>query len=285
MRGVGEREARADLELASGTRVWARITSWEDRRFDSDDTVWAVLQYPEHNALAVAQPGGYVKVSEHWRSAASRELMMRRYLGERERAEQDQIGPRGKRGWLLGRMAIKDAVRLHRWSAGKTPIWPVEIGVRNEPSGRPVVDTPALRVSVAHKDDLAVAIVGEGHDVGIDLERVEPRTETFTTIAFAPSELELGAGRDRDDWMARLWAAKEAVAKLRGTGMTDPKKLVVRAADGDRLTIDDTTIDTRRDGDYVVAWTRAQPIDGRSAAEQGPATPQREGSPNGGCRA
>ncbi len=59
--------------------------------------------------------------------------------------------------------------------------------------------------------------------------------------------------------MARLWAAKEAVAKLRGTGMTDPKKFVVRAVDGERLTIDDTIVTTRRDGEYIVAWTRAQP--------------------------
>ncbi len=56
MRGVGEREARADLELARNGRVWARITGWEDRRFDSDDAVWAVLaMYPERNASSPAK--------------------------------------------------------------------------------------------------------------------------------------------------------------------------------------------------------------------------------------
>ena len=258
MRHVGEREVRADLEVAVHGRVWARITGWEDRRFDSDDPVWDVLRVPEHHVLSRPSDEGYVVATEHWHNSASRELMMRRYLSARERAEYDQVGPRGKRGWLLGRIAIKDAVRLHRWSAaGRTPVWPVEVGVRNEPSGRPVIDGGTLRVSVSHKDELAVAIVGDGHDVGIDMERVEPRTETFTTIAYTPTELELGAGRDRDEWMARLWAAKEAVAKLRGTGMTDPKKLVVRAVDGDRLTIDDTIVDTRRDGAYVIAWCRS----------------------------
>jgi phosphopantetheinyl transferase len=59
--------------------------------------------------------------------------------------------------------------------------------------------------------------------------------------------------------MARLWAAKEAVAKLRGTGLTDPKRFAVRAAEGDRLHIDDDTADTKRHGDHVVAWTRRQP--------------------------
>ncbi len=237
--------------------MWARITGWEDRRFDSDDAVWAVLMYPERNVLAEAQ-GEYVKVGEHWRGAASRELMMRRYLGERERAEHDQIGPRGKRGWLLGRIAIKDAVRMHRWASAPTSIWPVEVGVRNEPSGRPVVDG-ALRVSVAHKDDLAVAIVGDGHDVGIDLERVEPRTETFTTIAFTQAELELGSGRDRDEWMTRLWAAKEAVGKARGTGVTDPKRLEARMTSDGRLAIGDAIVDTRRDGESRGRMDRAQP--------------------------
>jgi phosphopantetheinyl transferase (holo-ACP synthase) len=256
IRRVTEQTVRADLELARGNRVWARITGWEDRRFDSDDIVWEVLRYPERAALAIADPAGFVTVTEHWRAAASRELMMRRYLNERERAEHDTIGPRGRRGWLLGRMAIKDAVRLHRWQSApqRAPIWPVEIGVSNEASGRPIVD--GLRVSVSHKDDLAVAIVDDTHDVGIDLERVEPRTETFTTIAYTAAELALGADRDRDEWHARLWAAKEAVAKALGTGMTDPKKFEVRRVAGEKVWIDDFEVDTKRAGNHVIAWTR-----------------------------
>jgi phosphopantetheinyl transferase (holo-ACP synthase) len=255
IRNVGEREVRADLELIANGRVWARIDSWEDRRFDSDDQVWDVLRYPETHALAVPQPGGYVTATEHWRGAASRELMMRRYLNERERAVHEQVGPRGRRGWLLGRIAIKDAVRLHRWERGAGPIFPVEIEVGNEPSGRPTV-AGNLRVSVAHKDDLAVAIVGDACDVGIDIERIAPRNDSFAHIAYTSAELALGAGRDRDEWLARLWTAKEAVGKVRGTGMTDPKRLVVREVDGDRLVIDDEIVDTRRDGDYMIAWTR-----------------------------
>jgi phosphopantetheinyl transferase len=181
---------------------------------------------------------------------------MRRYLGERERAEHDAIGVRGKRGHLLGRIAIKDAVRLHRWrSVPGHAIWPVEIAVSHEPNGRPTVgEWP--RVSVAHKDDVAVALVDDHADCGIDIERIEPRTAAFLAIAFTPGELALGAGREADEWYARLWAAKEAVGKARGTGITDPKQLEVRAAAGERLTIDDFTIDTRREGDYVIAWTR-----------------------------
>ncbi len=255
MREVGEQNVTADLELARDGLAWARITGWTDRRFDSDDAVWKVLMYPEHNALAVADPAGFVTVTEHWRGAASRELMMRRYLGAAERADHERIGPRGRRGWLLGRIAIKDAVRMDRWAGAvqpSWPIWPVEIAVSNAPSGKPIV--AGIYVSVAHKDDRAVAIADRHREVGIDLERIEPRSESFLKIAFTPAEMALAAGRD--EWYARMWAAKEAVAKALGTGMTDPKKFEVHAA-GDHLTIGDFTVETRRDGDYAIAWTRS----------------------------
>jgi phosphopantetheinyl transferase (holo-ACP synthase) len=272
MRELGDVNVRADLELARSGVIWARITGWTDRRFDSDDAVWAVLMYPEHNALAVEDPAGFVTVTEHWRGSASRELMMRRYLTERERGDHDRVGPRGRRGWLLGRIALKDAVRMHHWRQGERPLWPSQITVSNEPSGRPIVD--GVHVSVAHKDDRAVAIVDAQVDVGIDLERIEPRTPAFLAIAFTPAELVLAAGRKSgegparsaaeggakaiDAEYARLWAAKEAVAKALGTGMTDPKRFEVRA-DGDKLRIGDFVVETQLDGDYAIAWTRTPP--------------------------
>jgi phosphopantetheine--protein transferase-like protein len=252
MREVGEQNVRADLELSRAGIVWARITGWTDRRFDSDDAVWKVLMYPEHNVLADADAAGFVTVTEHWRGAASRELMMRRYLGASERADHDRTGPRGRRGFLLGRIALKDAVRLHHWKQAKRDLWPVEIVVSNAESGQPLVD--GVHVSVAHKDDRAVAIVDAQRNVGIDIEKIEPRTEAFLAIAFTPAEFALAAGSD--EMFARMWAAKEAFAKALGTGMTDPKKFEVRRA-GEHFSVGNFTVQTRRDGDYAIAWTRA----------------------------
>ncbi len=257
IRDVREREVRADLELTHAGRVWARITGWEDRRFDSDDAVWAVLMYPERNVLATAEP--YALVTEHWHAAASRELMMRRYLTERERTEHDAMPAPRRRGWLLGRIAIKDAVRRRLWHRGGAEMFPVEVAIGNDDGGRPHVTLAtgavAPQVSVAHKDDVAVALVDDRHAVGVDIEKIASREPSFVAVAFTAAELALGAGRPRDEWLARLWTAKEALGKARGTGVTDPRKLEVRAAHGDRLTIDDATIDTRREGPYIVAWT------------------------------
>ncbi len=252
MRGVDAKDARADLELHRGHRVWARITSWTDRRFDSDDPVWRVLMYPETNALGVLGPGGVVSIAEHWTGAASRELMMRRYLTERERVDYEALGPRARRGWLLGRMAAKDAVRFHHWNAGVGLIWPAELAIANDESGKPLVDN--LAISIAHKDGIAVALVAEHGRIGVDLEKIEPRAESFVAVAFTERERALGSGDDDSTRWARMWAAKEAVAKARGTGMTNPKAFEVAAIERDRVKIGDAWVDTRRDGDYMIAW-------------------------------
>ncbi|HTR50318.1 MAG TPA: beta-ketoacyl synthase N-terminal-like domain-containing protein [Kofleriaceae bacterium] len=276
VRDVAPTDVTADLQLVTRGGVWADIAGWQDRRFDSDDAVWDVLMYPERNVIADARDG-FVVAREHWRAAASRELMMRRYLTERERAAHDGLGPRARRGWLLGRIALKDAVRLHAWRDDPArPIFPAEIEIGNEPSGKPVVvGRPDLAISVAHKDDIAVAIVGEpGQRVGIDVEKIAPRSDAFDAIAYTPDELALAHD---DEARTRLWAAKEAVAKALGTGITDPKRFAARPLPDGRLSIAspgsagarsdaerraesaesiDLVVDTRREGDYVIAWTR-----------------------------
>ena len=243
---------------AVGDRVWARITGWEDRRFDSDDPVWAIFMYPERHALAEPR-GAYHRVVEHWKGAASRELMMRRYLGEPERAAHEALGPRRRRAWLLGRIAVKDAVRAHAWATDPdAPIFPVEVTVANDADGRPILTGrfAGLRVAIAHKDDVAVARVTDAaHRPGIDIERIEPRTDTFATTAFRPAEIALGGDRPRDAWLTTLWAAKEALAKARGTGLGDPRRFTVEAIHGDRLIVDGHPVFTHREGDHVIAWT------------------------------
>ena len=262
-RGVSAIAAVADHELVIDGRVWCQIDAWEDRRFDSDEPLWRVLQYPERNALAEVTGDGYAVVTEHWRTVASRELVMRRYLGAAERAHHDAVAARGRRAWLLGRIALKDAVRQHRWTTGAGPMFPVEVAVDNDLAGRPRVHAPGgpdLAVSVAHKDDLAVALVGAaGTTPGIDVEHVETRPPSFAAVAATPPELALAPDADTDAWLTRLWAAKEAVAKARGTGLTDPHRVPCTAVDGDRLIVDGVVVTTRRHGDHVVAWTYLEP--------------------------
>jgi hypothetical protein len=127
-----EREAVADLVLATGDRVWARIDGWMARRFETDERLWTMFVWPEHNLLAVPDGDGVV-YHDRFRAVASRDQLARRFLTEKERAEHDAQPPRGQRAWLAARIAAKDAVRHFLWrkgappNKGGEPIWPVEI--------------------------------------------------------------------------------------------------------------------------------------------------------------
>ncbi|MEU7411007.1 4'-phosphopantetheinyl transferase superfamily protein, partial [Streptomyces sp. NPDC042638] len=278
----------ADAELTVGGRVWARLTGWQDRRFDNDPTTRPVERFPERHTLASAMPGGWALVHERWPDLASRELIMRNSLGSAERAAYAQRPPRGRRQWLLGRIAVKDAVRHLLWQHGEGPVFPAELRVGNDELGRPRVTgvhgrvLPPLDVSLAHRAETGVAIArphrpGPGPGPGIDIEEVTDRGPATLTTALGPAELRLlrelcAAGGDPEAvWFTRFWAAKEAVAKAEGDGLGGrPRDFAVleAAPDGTRL-----LVSGRRERayavhcapvanppalparDYVVAWT------------------------------
>ncbi|WP_406504248.1 type I polyketide synthase [Streptomyces sp. NBC_00212] len=266
------------LSLPDGT-VWAELSGWRDRRFSGLDARRSG-GYPEHRALAEAQPGGWCLLRDAWPDLASRDLLTRMQLGRAERAAYEARPPRGRRQWLLGRIAAKDAVRRWLWERGEGAVFPAEIEIVNEKSGRPRAvgvhgrRLPALDLSLAHRGDLAVALVrppGHGpyaNGVGIDVEEIVDRTPETHRVALGPRELALlgrlvaaGPGESEALWFTRFWAVKEAAAKAEGTGFGGrPHAFEVTGAAPDSLTV---TVDGRRhhvhctlvDPTHVVAWT------------------------------
>jgi 3-oxoacyl-(acyl-carrier-protein) synthase/malonyl CoA-acyl carrier protein transacylase/phosphopantetheinyl transferase len=262
-----ERRVVADLALvrADGT-PWCVIDQWEDRRFDTDANLWNVLMWPERCLLGEPiEPGGPIVVHDVYGAAPTREQLYRRYLDERERAVHDKQLPRVQRGWLAGRIAAKDAVRHLLWTAdAERTMFPIEIGIDNDGEGRPLVlartDAAAgadVRVSIGHKDQLAVALATVGEDVGVDVERIEVRDESFAATAFTAAERALiQPGDDEAEWLTRLWTAKEAVGKRNGTGLAgNPRALPITDRTGTRLLCAGTWVETRRLGNHVIAWT------------------------------
>ncbi|MDH6218618.1 type I polyketide synthase [Streptomyces pseudovenezuelae] len=262
----------ADVRLSVGGQVWAELTGWQDRRFDNDPKTRPVERFPDRNTLSEARSGGWSLLHERWPDLASRDLIMRNSLSGAERSQYAEHAPRGRRQWLLGRIALKDAVRQWLWDHGVGPVYPAEIRVHNDDLGRPYVtglhgrELPALDVSLAHRAESAVAIVRPhtpGPGPGIDLEEVVERDPSTFATALGPAELRLlhaicadtgartststsadtgagaGAGESEALWFTRFWAAKEAVAKAEGTGFGGrPRDFeVLEVTDGDRLLV------------------------------------------------
>ena len=168
IRQITDTEMRADAELRAGDgRVWCRVEGWVTRRFATDDAIWKVKIGPGNNMLSWLAPGGWCVVRERWPDTASREMIMRRYLNAAERAEYERITARQQRRWLLGRIAVKDAVRQSLWDRGAGAIYPCELTV-TEADG--VVDVrgpfraPPVSVALTRPDrpgrPCAVAVTG-----------------------------------------------------------------------------------------------------------------------------
>ncbi|WP_405773024.1 beta-ketoacyl synthase N-terminal-like domain-containing protein [Streptomyces sp. NBC_01538] len=285
----------ADVQLTVGGQVWAVLSGWQDRRFDNDPQTRPVERFPERNTLSQTRPGGWVLLHERWPDLASRDLIMRNSLGGDERSQYERHAPRGRRQWLLGRIAAKDAVRRWLWDQeGEGDVFPAEIRVHNDPTGRPYVTgvhgrtLPQLDISLAHRAEAGVAIVrphrpgsatgtGTTTGPGIDIEEVVDRDASTLTTALTSAELALlrarsaATGESEALWFTRFWAAKEAVAKAEGTGFGGrPRDFVVRESTdgGARLTVSGRlapayTVHCEQTGnppglpdrEYVVAWT------------------------------
>ncbi|WP_433716054.1 beta-ketoacyl synthase N-terminal-like domain-containing protein [Nocardia sp. CA-084685] len=280
-RRITDTEVCADSELVDETgHLWARMQSWTDHRFASDEVTWPMKFDPASTGIGEMQPGDWCLVRERWPDTGSRELAMRRYLRADERTEYEHLPPLAQRQWLLGRIAAKDAVRNLSWGRGGGPVYPCEVGVGTDEQGQPYVIggpvPPELRVCIAQSEcrgrasGLGVALAGM-RPVGIDIQAVAQRTGT-ADLSLTESErtqLDRLAG-DRTTWSTRFWTAKEALAKALGTDLRGQDFVVSATAssdDGDEvLTVkavagDSTTwrvrtrLVDRANEAHVVAWT------------------------------
>ncbi|MBT2403174.1 MULTISPECIES: type I polyketide synthase [unclassified Streptomyces] len=273
IREVRDVTVRGDIELRRATgEVWARVDGWTYRRFGADERVWPMKFTPEVCGIGEPQPAGWCLARRRWTDPASQELVMRRYLGAAERSAYERLSPRARSPWLLGRIAAKDALRQLLWDGGAGPVFPVEVPVGNDPSGRPLARgtlAHGVRLSIAHKDRLAVAVAHPTRPVGIDVEPVTADPDALIRIALGPGELLLAEALSARDGtglpaaLTALWCAKEAAAKAHGTGLggrprdwrvgDDPGSggLRVLSPDGHPYAVRSTLLPD----DHVVAWT------------------------------
>jgi phosphopantetheinyl transferase (holo-ACP synthase) len=290
---VGDEFLRSDIDVLDETaRPWMRLTGWEDKRFDVPERLrpltvpselaplsapWdAALDAPAGLSLACRRLHARLPLDAGlWERAWASRVLGRR---ERELFAALQL-PQGRRlEWLAARTAAKEALAELLRAAGGPKMLPADIEILPDADGRPLVTAPGAErlgrvpvVSLAHAQGEAVALAalaptGSGAELGIDIEHLSARPPGFAEAALGPGERRLLDGLPpelRDEWLLRLWCAKEAAGKGVGSGMApgrpeapvavsveaDRQQTVVQAA-GRRI-----TVRTRRDGDLVVAAT------------------------------
>ena len=169
-------------------------------------------------------PGGVPPDPGAWLSAAELERLAR-FRFEKRRSE-----------WLLGRYTAKTLVAASLGRRGGPAPGLGSIEVIPEPSGAPFVrDVESgtrlpVSVSISHSASRGLAAVlftdepgAEGCTVGVDLERIEPRSDGFIRdflTAAERAEVASAAPAARAARANGIWSAKEAVLKTLKLGLT-----------------------------------------------------------------
>ncbi|HEY2702001.1 MAG TPA: beta-ketoacyl synthase N-terminal-like domain-containing protein [Pseudonocardiaceae bacterium] len=142
-------------------RVIARIESWQDVRFACDRREHRAYAFPDQQLLSTVRADGLASIVDRWISPAAREFYAGVYLNAAERAGFAECEPRQRRGWLLRRIAIKDAVRARLAEDGVTGVYPAEILVADDEtsvSGLHGRDLTGISVWAKQDGDAATAM-------------------------------------------------------------------------------------------------------------------------------
>jgi phosphopantetheinyl transferase (holo-ACP synthase) len=208
-----------------------------------------------------------------------RDVLEQAQLGPAERAEHLALGGsehvRSRRLW--GRIAAKEAVRRIWRAEGRGPVYPADLAIITDESGRTVLARfddlsdrmlPSIAIAEADGVALAVAVREPGARPGIAVAPIPHRPDGLAESAFTSGEralLSRWAGPALLEWAARFQCAREAAIAAAGTGSaTGPQAgEVVRADESSgavHVRLDATSakplrVATARRGEYAWALT------------------------------
>jgi phosphopantetheine--protein transferase-like protein len=299
---VTSRQLRATINLfGSDGDLRLRVEGWEDIRSFWPREFYDFFRFPKQHLLTKAwdipisslpsrDAFACQRLETTWESTRSivGQALGHTILSRGEREEYAGLrGPEARRAeWLFGRACAKDAVRRLLKQRDGMDVCPADIEIAHDPGGQPFARAPGLGesaivpgISIAHSDGLAVAIAGyctEAQWLGVDLERIRPLQKAFQEITYTEGELALLnslPAESRDEWVTRLWCAKEAVTKAVGRGLAEgPRSVTIQRLDAatgrvavileERLAREfpelggvPLVVYTARDEDWVVAST------------------------------
>lgn len=247
-----------DLEVKSADeRVVLRVTGRKCQVVDFPTALHHYSKFPERvtccraidelfqgvpgsefcTVVEVAMAGRSLLVERLWSQVVARLVLGRE---EQQAFAGLKTPPRENAAWLIARIAVKDAVRLHL----DRPYYLPDVAILRNADGKPRVrvsggDGPL--VSLSHKGFNAVAVAADPErfrGVGIDMEQLGSMDPGLIEDSFTAGEralLEAAArqtGEPLDHWCLASWAAKEAFGKALGRGVIGgPRAVEVREVD------------------------------------------------------
>ncbi len=232
-----------DVEIQDGAgTVWMRIKDWTDWKFRWEKRLLNFRRLPTRHLLSHTLDLPGLTPTASCRMISSDDIagfdssLLARFclhLDEMETFSDMRSHTPGQQHWLLGRIAAKDAARewLARQAGTEEMLHPAALIIRNGEQGQPeLAPTPELqqvpRLSISHSEHRAIAVAHAG-PVGVDIEPIRPRPSSFVETMASETERSLlrDLKGDADEWITRLWCAKEVAAKLLGLGMNGSPKV------------------------------------------------------------
>lgn len=111
--------------------------------------------------------------------------------------------------------------------SGYLEMAPAEVRFSYNSYGKPATEGSTVRFNVSHSGGWALFAVTEAREVGIDIERIDPRAaqDQIPERFFSPwevAQLRSLPATQQTDAFFRCWTRKEAYIKARGLGLSLP---------------------------------------------------------------
>lgn len=137
--------------------------------------------------------------------------------------------PKRRKEWIAGRIIMRRALTRLLSNNGNARYKDKLVRILSDDLGKPTVsfsdnsDSEFAAVTVSHSNGLVMgsAVAAEAFQgIGIDIEKVEKRSQGWGTDYFSDSEIELANGSDdQTRQLTRIWSLKEASLKALGVGL------------------------------------------------------------------
>ncbi|MBN2485680.1 MAG: 4'-phosphopantetheinyl transferase superfamily protein [Bacteroidales bacterium] len=253
----------SNAELVKEGKTWCRVNDWQVRKSEIDAKIWQMMTNAEDYYISELFMGNVTLLDSNIYQRANTWFTLKNiYLSQAENSIYNSFSTSKQKEWLIGRIAAKDSVRKLILGKYGEKIHPACINIINDTSGKPIIQTEqnnheGISVSIAHKNGLALASSSFDTETGVDIEEIKARDTGFTDLVLSEREKTLiNPFIDKDEWLTRIWAAKEAFGKSTGKGLAgSPLNYEVSSIDGNLVTIGKTSVLTTRHNSYIIGWT------------------------------